>query len=130
MTSTGTKKRERSFRTSPFSKTLEELFLLLSSLLGRLLGGGFLLSCHGESPPLQTARVAQNCVNKNLSLTKNYVFPLNASNVISQIREIFFARSSRKKRSARKFSREIFISAAPKSRARSPRPAINDRVLR
>jgi hypothetical protein len=31
---------------------IEELFLLLDGFLGGFLGRGFLLSCHGESPPL------------------------------------------------------------------------------
>jgi hypothetical protein len=45
----------------------EELFLLLDGFLG-FLGRGFLLSCHGESPPRQIALVARNRANKYLSL--------------------------------------------------------------
>jgi hypothetical protein len=56
------------FESLPFRNVIEELFLLLDGFLDGFLGRGFLLSCHGESPPLQIARVAQNRVNKNLSL--------------------------------------------------------------
>jgi hypothetical protein len=64
-------KRERPLRISPFLKGPEELFLLLGRLLGGGLLGCFLLSCHGESPPLQIALSARNRANENLSLTKD-----------------------------------------------------------
>jgi hypothetical protein len=62
------KKGEILANLSLLRNVIEELFLLLDGFLDGFLGRGFLLSCHGESPPLQIARVAQNRVNKNLSL--------------------------------------------------------------
>ncbi len=60
------------FGPLPLAKLLqrESLFLLLSGLLGHLLGG-FLLSCHGESPPHQIALSARNRENKIYSLAKD-----------------------------------------------------------
>jgi hypothetical protein len=63
------KKGEILSNLSLLRNVIEELFLLLDGFLDGFLGRGFLLSCHGESPPLQIARVAQNLVNKNISLT-------------------------------------------------------------
>jgi hypothetical protein len=75
LTAAATKKDKQKGRNPceslPFLKTSsEELFLLLDGFLGGFLGRGFLLSCHGESPPLQIALVARNRANKYLSLAK------------------------------------------------------------
>ena len=64
----GKQKGRDSFESLPFRNVSEELFLLLDGFLDGFLGRGFLLSCHGESPPLQIALVARNRANKYLSL--------------------------------------------------------------
>ena len=54
------KKGEILANLSLLRNVIEELFLLLDGFLDGFLGRGFLLSCHGESPPLQIALVARN----------------------------------------------------------------------